>query len=80
MTYICNMESGADIKLGSVRDIVVTRRIELGYSQRDISDKLGVSDSTIKRFERNGDIKLSSFLRLVEILDIQIFIDYGRGQ
>lgn len=38
-----------------VNEIIKSRREELGYSLRDLSEKIGVNSSTIMRWE-NGDI------------------------
>ena len=38
-----------------VKDIIKRRRIELGYTLKDISEKVGVEPSTVSRWE-SGDI------------------------
>lgn len=38
-----------------VKDIIKQRRIELGYTLKDISEKVGVEPSTVSRWE-SGDI------------------------
>lgn len=39
-----------------VKDIIKKRRIELGYTLKDIADKVGVAPSTVSRWEI-GDIE-----------------------
>lgn len=77
MSYFCDMEESREIELG-YRDLCLGIRRDLGYTQRELSDRLGVSVSTIKRFERDGVIRLGTFLRLLSVLGIQVYIDYGR--
>lgn len=38
-----------------VKDIIKQRRIELGYTMKQIADKVGVNEATISRWE-SGDI------------------------
>lgn len=38
-----------------IKDIIKARRIELGYSMRDIAQRVGVSEATVSRWE-SGDI------------------------
>lgn len=39
-----------------IKDIIKARRIELGYSMRDIAQRVGVSEATVSRWE-SGDIE-----------------------
>lgn len=59
------------------RDICLEVRERLGYSQRDIAVMIGCSERTIKRFEKDGTIGLGSFLKLLQVLQIKISIEYG---
>ena len=59
------------------RDICIEVRKSRSYSQKDIAEMIGCSERTVKRFERDGTIGLSSFLRLLQVLGIKISIDYG---
>lgn len=40
------------------------RRKEMKLSQKELAEKSGVGYSTIRRFETNGDIMLSSLLKI----------------
>ena len=76
MGYLCGMETEDWILY--YRDLCVRERKALGYSQVEIGRLVGLSVSTIKRFERDGSIRLDNFLRLLKGLQIQIYVDYGR--
>lgn len=55
-----------------VNEIIKARREELGYSLRELSEKIGVNSSTIMRWE-NGDIanmKRDKIVSLAEALRI----------
>jgi transcriptional regulator with XRE-family HTH domain len=54
-----------DAVRGAARD----RRIALGITQADLAARSGVPLGTLKRFERLGEISLSSLLALAEALD-----------
>ena len=45
------------------------RRKELNISQKDLSIKSGVSYASIRRFESNGEISLSSLIKLANAID-----------
>ena len=45
------------------------RRKELNISQKDLSIKSGVSYTSIRRFESNGEISLSSLIKLENAID-----------
>lgn len=45
------------------------RRLALGFTQQAAADRAGMSLSSLKRFERSGDIALASLLRLAVVLD-----------
>ena len=45
------------------------RRKELKLSQKDLSVKSGVSYASIRRFESNGEISLSSLIKLANAID-----------
>jgi transcriptional regulator with XRE-family HTH domain len=52
-----------------IRDRLVKRRKELGWSQLELSRRSGVSYGSLKRFERLGEISLSSLIDLAAVLD-----------
>ena len=45
------------------------RRKELKLSQKDLSVKSGVSYASIRRFESNGEISLTSLIKLANAID-----------
>ena len=45
------------------------RRLDLNLSQEGLAKRAGVSLGSLKRFERSGQISLTSFLKLVLVLD-----------
>jgi transcriptional regulator with XRE-family HTH domain len=45
------------------------RRLEQNLSQQGLADRAGVSLGSLKRFERTGQIALSSLIRLAIVLD-----------
>ncbi|NJK61506.1 MAG: helix-turn-helix transcriptional regulator [Synechococcaceae cyanobacterium SM2_3_1] len=46
-----------------------SRRLQLKLTQEGLASRSGVSLGTIKRFERTGEISLSSLLQLALVLD-----------
>ena len=54
------------------RDIVKKfkiKRKDLGYTQKKLSTRSGISYASIRRFETTGEISFSSLLRLSCVLD-----------
>ena len=45
------------------------RRKELKYTQKELSERSGVSLGSLKRFESSGQISLESLLKLALVLD-----------
>ena len=45
------------------------KRLSLNISQKNLSEKSGVSLGSLKRFENNGEISLKNILKLALILD-----------
>lgn len=45
------------------------RRKEAGFSQQELAVRSGVSFGSIRRFEKTGEISLSSLLRIGQALD-----------
>ncbi len=50
-------------------DRVKMRRKELGLSQRYLAVRSGVSYGSIRRFEKSGDISLSSLVKIAHAMD-----------
>jgi len=49
-------------------------RKEKQYSQTRLSNESGVNRSTIWRFERGGDIKMSTFLSMISVVGCRLII------
>jgi len=45
-------------------------RLLKGYKRKTLSEKTGVSESSIKRFELTGEISLDSLLKISNVLNI----------
>lgn len=50
---------------------VKARRLERGWTQREIAERTGIALATYRRFERTGRIALERLLKLAVILDAQ---------
>lgn len=50
---------------------VKSRRKGLGISQMELAERSGVSYGSIKRFETNGDISLSSLIKIAIVLECE---------
>lgn len=53
----------------AVRLAARNRRIALGFTQSELAARSGVPLGTLKRFERLGEVSLSTLLALAEALD-----------
>ena len=56
-----------DIMLAYARR-VRTLRIQLGITQKELAQRVGVAEGTIKRFEQTGEIQLRSLLAIALVL------------
>lgn len=56
-------------QLENLRKNLRNRRLEIGYTQRTLAEKSGVSLGSIKRFENSGEIALKSLLKLSLVLE-----------
>ena len=50
-------------------DRIKQRRKELNLSQKDLATKSGVSYGSIRRFEKSGEISLTSLLKIANALN-----------
>lgn len=58
-----------------------TRRKQMKLSQRQLSQKSGVTYASIRRFETTGDISLASLLKIAHALDaLKDFESIFKGQ
>lgn len=48
---------------------VKMRRKEQGLSQKELAVRSGVSYASVRRFETEGEISLSSLMRIAQVLD-----------
>ena len=62
------LETAIDLR-ETIRDAARQRRIALGLTQIELSQRSGVPLGTLKRFERLGEVSLSSLLALAEAMD-----------
>jgi len=58
----------SDILKSTAQNIAKIRK-GLGWTQRDLAEKSGVSYGSVKRFERFGKISFESLLKIAEALD-----------
>ena len=56
-----------------VLQLIKSRRKELGFTQKDMAQKLEVAQVQYSKYENGkNEISLERFLRIVEVLDIEI--------
>jgi transcriptional regulator with XRE-family HTH domain len=48
---------------------IAHRRIELGMTQAEAADRAGVAKRTLERIEAGDDTQLTTFIRLLRVLD-----------
>lgn len=65
---IPNMNTAADVR-EAIRRAARSRRIALTLTQADLAVRSGVPLGTLKRFERMGEVSLSTLLALAVALD-----------
>lgn len=63
-----DLDTTTDLR-DAVRVAARSRRIALNMTQADLAARSGVALGTLKRFERLGEVSLSSLLALAEALD-----------
>ena len=67
--------------LNGIVQRVKTRRKQIKLSQKRLSEKSGVTYSSIRRFETTGEISLSSLLKIAHALDsLKDFETLFKGQ
>lgn len=65
---ISALDTAPDLR-DAVRLAARNRRIAIGLTQADLAARSGVPLGTLKRFERLGEVSLSSLLALADALD-----------
>jgi len=59
--------------------MVVEARKQVGMTQKNLAEKVGMSQQEISRFENEKHIpKLSNFIRILDALDLEIKIESKR--
>ena len=66
---ILSINTAKDVR-DAVRLAARSRRIALSLTQADLAARSGVPLGTLKRFERMGEVSLSTLLALAEALDV----------
>lgn len=51
------------------------RRKEYGYTQKKLADLAGISLSTVKRFEKSGEILFGSLIKIAVVLNAEGEVD-----
>jgi transcriptional regulator with XRE-family HTH domain len=60
----------------AVADQVAHRRQELGFSQRELAELVGTTQSAIARLERGGrPPRIDTLLRIADALDCELVVD-----
>jgi DNA-binding XRE family transcriptional regulator len=66
-----NLSDDLDLRLSQIGLRIVKRRQELGISQKDLAERLGVAQANLARIEYGRqNLTLRSLLRLAEALDM----------
>lgn len=59
--------------MNQFHEILKSKRIEKGFTQKEVADYLFVSDKTYSQYERGlRNVEIEMFLKLVDFLDIEI--------
>ena len=56
----------------SLRKTIRARRLALGLSQIEAARRSGIQQRQVSLFERGGDVTLSTLLKLVQALDMEL--------
>jgi transcriptional regulator with XRE-family HTH domain len=55
-----------------INETIRARRLALGLSQIEAARRSGIQQRQVSRFERGGDVTLSTFLKLAQALDMEL--------
>lgn len=55
-----------------IHETIRARRLALGLSQIEVARRSGIQQRQVSIFERGGDVTLSTLLKLVQALDMEI--------
>ena len=56
----------------SIHETIRARRLALGLSQIEAARRSGIQQRQVSLFERGGDVTLSTLLKLVQALDMEL--------
>lgn len=60
--------------LNQLPELLKKRRLELDLNQKDMLMKIGMSQQQYQRIESGGDPRLSTFLRILEGMDLEMML------
>lgn len=55
-----------------IREAIRARRLALGLSQIEAARRCGIQQRQVSIFERGGDVRLSTLLKLAQALDVEL--------
>jgi transcriptional regulator with XRE-family HTH domain len=55
-----------------INETIRARRLALGLSQMEAARRSGIQQRQVSLFERGGDVTVSTFLRLVQALEMEL--------
>jgi transcriptional regulator with XRE-family HTH domain len=61
-------------KLNLPSEILKQRRLDLGLTQADLAARAGIEQSQVSKIERSLDVRLSTFMRLLTALDLDLLL------
>ena len=66
-------------KLSDISSILTNQRKALGFEQKDMYMRIGMKQQQYQRIEAGSDVKLSTLLRILEGLNLELTIQ-AKGQ
>ncbi|MNH38807.1 helix-turn-helix protein [compost metagenome] len=61
-------------KASEISTILKERRSELGWNQKDFLMKIGMTQQQYQRIESGSDIRVSTLLRILAVMDLECVI------
>lgn len=65
--------------LSDLGNLVLDRRRDLGLTQQDLADLAGVSRRSVIAIEHGSPTSLSTFLRILDVVGLQVSLRTGRS-
>ncbi|MCC7483453.1 MAG: helix-turn-helix transcriptional regulator [Burkholderiales bacterium] len=56
----------------NIHEAIRARRLALGLSQAEVARRSGIQQRQVSRFERGGDITLSTLAKMAQALDVEL--------